>query len=150
MAATSREILKSWFETGQKPTEEQFAALIDSFRHLDDESTENITTINNIIKDSQLKTLVKENDFVYICDSENENSLRRVSISNLKLILGNNYEQSFENRSAVAVVHNLNRYPSVMAIDSANREFVVNVTHIDRDTCTVSWTGETSGKIVCN
>ena len=37
MAVLSRDILKSYFRTGAYPTEEQFAALIDSFRHYLDE-----------------------------------------------------------------------------------------------------------------
>ena len=37
MAILSRDILKSYFRTGAYPTEEQFAALIDSFRHYLDE-----------------------------------------------------------------------------------------------------------------
>ena len=36
--ATSKAILKSWFETGDKPTAEQFAALIDSFIHSSEDS----------------------------------------------------------------------------------------------------------------
>ncbi|SNR16545.1 hypothetical protein [Tenacibaculum jejuense] len=33
---TSLDILKSWFQTGDKPTENQFANLLDSFHHKDD------------------------------------------------------------------------------------------------------------------
>ena len=33
---TSIDILKSWFQTGDKPTENQFENLIDSFHHKDD------------------------------------------------------------------------------------------------------------------
>lgn len=33
---TSIDILKTWFQTGDKPTEQQFANLIDSFHHKDD------------------------------------------------------------------------------------------------------------------
>ncbi|MDC9722357.1 MAG: hypothetical protein PSN34_06240 [Urechidicola sp.] len=35
MATTSIEILKTWFETGDKPTQAQFENLIDSFHHID-------------------------------------------------------------------------------------------------------------------
>jgi len=35
MAKTSIEILKSWFETGDKPSESQFENLLDSFHHID-------------------------------------------------------------------------------------------------------------------
>lgn len=36
--ATARSILKSYFLTGRKPTQGQFAALIDSFLHLSEDS----------------------------------------------------------------------------------------------------------------
>lgn len=36
MAIKSLSILKSWFETGDKPTEAQFSDLLDSFRHKND------------------------------------------------------------------------------------------------------------------
>lgn len=32
----NRETLKKWFRTGAKPTEAQFAELIESFRHVDE------------------------------------------------------------------------------------------------------------------
>ncbi len=38
--ATSREILKRWFETGCTPTESQFAQLIDAFYHKDEDKIE--------------------------------------------------------------------------------------------------------------
>ncbi len=34
--ATPKNTLKEWFETGKKPTQAQFAALIDAFVHVDD------------------------------------------------------------------------------------------------------------------
>jgi hypothetical protein len=37
MGATSREILKSWFETLDTPTQAQFASLIDSFHHIEED-----------------------------------------------------------------------------------------------------------------
>jgi len=36
MAIVKRNILKSWFETGDKPTEPQFSSLIDSLSHAND------------------------------------------------------------------------------------------------------------------
>ena len=60
------------------------------------------------------------------------------------------YEVSFNVTESVRVNHSLNRYPSVVVMDSSNRQIVTMVTYIDRNTVVVSWTGETSGKIVCN
>ncbi len=36
--ATGRDVLKSWFETGKKPTQLQFAALIEAFYHKDEDT----------------------------------------------------------------------------------------------------------------
>lgn len=60
------------------------------------------------------------------------------------------YEVTFNVTESVRVNHNLNRYPSVVVMDSSNRQIITEVTYLDRNTCEVSWTGETSGKIVCN
>lgn len=45
--ATARSILKSYFLTGKKPTQGQFAALIDSFLHLSEDSL-SISQITNL------------------------------------------------------------------------------------------------------
>ncbi len=45
--ATARSILKSYFLTGKKPTQGQFAALIDSFLHLS-EDTISISQVTNL------------------------------------------------------------------------------------------------------
>lgn len=60
------------------------------------------------------------------------------------------FEMNFNVCEMVRVVHNLNRYPSVVVMDSSNRQIITQVTYTDRNSCEVSWTGETSGKIVCN
>ncbi|MFZ4413492.1 MAG: hypothetical protein ACOYOV_10450 [Bacteroidales bacterium] len=60
------------------------------------------------------------------------------------------YETDFNTTESVTVRHNLNRYPSVLVLDSTNRQIITQVTYTDRNTAYVSWTGETSGKIVCN
>lgn len=46
MSKQSISILKSWFQTGDKPTESQFADLIDSFVHKDD--TIEISSVNGL------------------------------------------------------------------------------------------------------
>lgn len=47
MPVTARNTLKQWFETGKKPTQAQFANLIDSFFHLSDD-TLSIAKVNNL------------------------------------------------------------------------------------------------------
>lgn len=50
MAQVTRDILKSYFRTGAYPTEEQFAALIDSLRHyLDDVPMSKVTGLNEAL-----------------------------------------------------------------------------------------------------
>lgn len=60
------------------------------------------------------------------------------------------YEEEFVNRTFLTVIHNMNKYPSVVVMDSAMRQLIVEITYIDRNRVDVSWTGETSGKVVCN
>ena len=60
------------------------------------------------------------------------------------------YEEEFVDRTFLTVTHNMNKYPSVVVMDSAMRQLIVEVTYIDRNRVDVSWTGETSGRIVCN
>ena len=44
----TKEILKSYFETGDKPTQAQFESLIDSFVHEDDTNKVYISSVDNI------------------------------------------------------------------------------------------------------
>ena len=60
------------------------------------------------------------------------------------------YEEEFVDRTFLTVTHNMNKYPSVVVMDSTMRQVVTEVTYIDRNRLDVSWTGETSGRIVCN
>ena len=53
MAIVPKADLKNYFNKGDKPTEEQFADLIDSFRHVDSSEFTNITSVeSNIISSS--------------------------------------------------------------------------------------------------
>ena len=64
--------------------------------------------------------------------------------------VSDDYEIDFNLTESVTVRHNLNRYPSVVVLDSTNRQIITQITYTDRNSCVVSWVGETSGKIVCN
>ena len=59
-------------------------------------------------------------------------------------------EVPFQDATSIKISHNLNKYPTIMAIDSSGRELIIQVIHLSRNSVEVSWTGETSGKIVCN
>lgn len=50
MAKTSRNIIKTWFETGDFPTQDQFWSWLDSFWHKDDKlPTSQITGLDDLI-----------------------------------------------------------------------------------------------------
>lgn len=46
--------------------------------------------------------------------------------------------------------HNLNKYPSVSVIDSANNEVIGEVTHIDKNNLKIKFAGGFSGKATLN
>ncbi len=92
MSVNTRAILKSWFETGDNPTQAQFASLIDSFFHLNEDTLTiakvlNLeTALNNRITANEVLTqllevvkrtaeLVNSNfkdKFVGVCNNETQ------------------------------------------------------------------------------
>ena len=46
--------------------------------------------------------------------------------------------------------HNLNKYPSVILVDSANTQFEAQIEYNDINTCTVYMNGATTGKAYLN
>lgn len=48
------------------------------------------------------------------------------------------------------IQHNLNKYPSVTLVDSANTQFVAQVEYIDENNCVVYMNGATKGKAYLN
>ena len=46
--------------------------------------------------------------------------------------------------------HNLNKYPSVTLVDSANTQFVAQVVYTDKNNCVVYMNGATKGKAYLN
>lgn len=60
------------------------------------------------------------------------------------------YEIEFTNETSLLVTHNLGKQPSVTLLDTNGEEHEVSVDHIDNNSCTVSWNGSLSGKIICN
>ena len=59
-------------------------------------------------------------------------------------------EVPFTDDTSIEITHNLNKYPMVMAIDSSGRELIIQTQFNNRNQCTVSWTGSTSGTIILN
>ena len=56
MAKQSRNTLKGYFETGKRPTEGQYADLIDTHIILDGENTGSLNLLGNVLLDGNLET----------------------------------------------------------------------------------------------
>ena len=62
-----------------------------------------------------------------------------------------NYEEEFTGLAVWDVEHNLGKYPAVTLLDSTRKEFVADITHLNKNQLTVTMrTGPTSGWCVCN
>ena len=61
-----------------------------------------------------------------------------------------NFEQEFSATDFISVIHNLNKKPSVTVVDSAGTEVVGDITHLNNNQLTVSFTAAFGGRIICN
>lgn len=61
-----------------------------------------------------------------------------------------NYTQSFTFVDTIVVNHGLGKYPAVTIIDTTGDEVVGAVDHNTINQCTVTFSSETSGVIICN
>lgn len=52
--------------------------------------------------------------------------------------------------TSIAVTHNLDKYPAVSIIDTAGSEIIGDITYIDTDTVTISFSAATRGKALFN
>lgn len=69
----------------------------------------------------------------------------------LKILEDQTYVFTQARASAVwNVNHNLNKFPAVVVVDSANSIVVGEITYIDFNNITVSFSGAFSGKCYCN
>lgn len=59
------------------------------------------------------------------------------------------YEQPFENAESVLVTHGLNRYPTVLILDSSNVACDAKVTYLGLNSLRVSIAPATSGRVIC-
>ncbi len=60
------------------------------------------------------------------------------------------FEMAFNDVDSITVNHNMNKYPSIVVMDSSNRAVTTQETYLDRNNVLVTWTGRTSGTIICN
>ena len=65
MASQTKDILKSYFETGDKPTQQQFADLIDSMFNKTDDMLSGAKT--SAVDAGILWQMSIEDDYIYIC-----------------------------------------------------------------------------------
>ena len=90
-----------------------------------------------------------DSDFINDANWQNVNIVD-LSTSVKEIINLDRFEQQFNNTNNIVVNHNLNRYPSILALDSAGNSFIAQVNYPNKNTVIVSWNNTTTGKIVCN
>lgn len=56
--------------------------------------------------------------------------------------------QSFTNQSEITIDHNLQKYPTVLVVDTTGRELVAEVTHVSTDQMVIRLNPAASGKII--
>lgn len=61
-----------------------------------------------------------------------------------------NYIQAFTVTDTVTVTHNLQKYPSVTVVNSANDVVVGDVTYTNTNTLVVTFSAPFSGTVYCN
>lgn len=97
----SKSILKSYFETGDKPTQEQFENLIDSFVHQDDNTKIYITGIDNndqgdvMVRLSNGGRIAIQNPANVITQ---DNKIKVVSLGNIRYNPGPIFSESISER----------------------------------------------------
>lgn len=60
------------------------------------------------------------------------------------------YKQTFTNVSMVTAIHNLNKFPSVVVVDSENKQVLADVEYISLNSAVVRFATAQSGTIYCN
>lgn len=48
------------------------------------------------------------------------------------------------------VIHNLNKFPAVMVVDSSGNVLIVDIEYVNANILTVRFTSSTGGKVYCN
>lgn len=66
------------------------------------------------------------------------------------IVQDKNYIQNFTVASTVTVTHNLNKYPTIAVIDSANDEVIGNVEYTSLNSLVLTFSAAFSGRVTCN
>lgn len=112
----------------------------------------------------EFSTILYENTPVYVCLSGGLNPKSggaKIELYYLYRIIdlsgavspgggssGSQVVQSFVNQSEIIVLHNLQKYPMVVVVDTTGRELVAEVTHTSTDQMLVRLNPAASGKII--
>lgn len=77
------------------------------------------------------------------------------AITGLREALNQGADKTYVHEQGIAsdtweIQHNLNKYPSVTLVDSANTQFEAQVVYNDKNNCTVYMNGATKGKAYLN
>ena len=113
---------------------------------------DNTQTINVNLGDSPLPGSLSDYDNLRNKPKINNVILQgNTSLEELGIINDKNYHhvQSVASNEWI-VHHNLNKYPSVTVIDSAENEVIGEVEHIDRNSLKIKFAGSFSGKATLN
>lgn len=124
----SKEILKSYFETGDKPTEGQFSALIDSYHHIDSG-----VIVTNVTEDQEgNKTiLLSDNTTITIKEpmegSQQDNKIRVVDLG--VVIVERGDESNIKNY----LVNRINRLtPPLVVAENENIIIEFDIGYLER------------------
>lgn len=95
----------------------------------------------------------KNHNFLYNRDLPDQHPID--AITGLREALETGADKTYVHEQGIAsdtweIQHNLNKYPSVTLVDSANTQFEAQVVYNDKNNCTVYMNGATKGKAYLN
>ena len=95
----------------------------------------------------------KNHNFLYNRNLPDQHSID--AITGLREALETGADKTYVHEQGIAsdtweIQHNLNKYPSVTLVDSANTQFEAQVVYNDKNNCTVYMNGATKGKAYLN
>lgn len=166
MAIVNLTIIKNWFKTGLKPTQEQFWDTWDSFRHKNDTVPANdVEGLGNLL----LLKADKEAVANHLTDAEAHNNLFEVKVDKVegKALSEQNYTLEEKEKLASlpitnfihtqtipsdtwSINHQLNKYPAITIIDTNGFEIEAEIIHTNKDNLTITFSVVFIGTAVLN
>lgn len=110
--------------------------------------------IKTYVKD----TVITDGDKLLGTDAANNNRTVNIEVGSLKTYMEDNADfnattTTFSQNTAASVwviPHNLDKFPSVTVVDSANDVIIGDINYDSSDSLTISFSSETSGKAYLN